>query len=82
MHKSYPRLRHLAVEDPDFRSNGFRKLKNPFIKRHPENRKNPRDNPIVAISEPVQQNDGNPRCVEVGREDRNKIEEVERRRKW
>ena len=30
----------------------------------------------------MQQKDGNPRYVEVGREDRNKIEEVERRRKW
>ena len=73
---------YLAVEDPDFMSNGVRKLKNPFIKRPPENRQDPRDIPIAAISGPVQQKDGNPRYREVGREDMNKIEEAEGRRKW
>ena len=74
LQKIYPRLvRYLAMEDPDFRSNGVRKLKNPFIKRHPENTKDPRDIPTAAISEPVQQKGGNPRYVEVGREGRSNI---------
>jgi len=71
----------LAAEDPDLWSNGVRKLKNPFVKRHPENRKNPTDITIAAISEPAEEWEQQ-KDVGVGSEDRNKIEEVERRRKW